>query len=146
MNFAGNPLFRELDRFNKEADDIYHDIAFKAGISNSAFMVLYYLWELGDGCSQKDICDRCFLSKQTTHSAVRKLEQEGLLQFCAGKGRDLHLVLTEQGNTFIQEKILPVAEAEQKAFSALTTEEQAELVRLNQKYLNQLRIHTRHLT
>lgn len=145
MDFVANPFSKELDRLNKQTDDLYHAIALKAGISDTAFMVLYYIRELGDGCLQKDICNRCFLSKQTIHSAVRKLEKSELLRSHAGKGRDRHLFLTENGEAFVREKVVPVFWAENRAFAVLTPQEQKELVRLNQKYLDQLRIQTQRL-
>ena len=71
MDITLNPVFRELDLLYKATDALYHNIALHAGVSNTAFLVLYHLWELGDGCLQKDICSRCYLiSKQTVHSAV----------------------------------------------------------------------------
>ena len=145
MGVVLNPLFKELDLQYKATDELNHDIALRTGVSHAAFLVLYHLWELGDGCLQKDICSRCFLSKQTIHSAVNKLVKNGLLLLRPGKGRDMHLLLTEQGHTFLEEKIIPVAEAENEAISSLTAEEQEELVRLNQKYVKLLYEKTRHL-
>ena len=145
MGVSVNPLFKELDQFYKESNELYHSIALRAGISDSSFMVLYYLWELGDGCLQRDICSRCFLSKQTIHSAVCKLEKDEFLQLRAGKGRDMHLSLTEKGNAFVRENIIPVAKAENEALAGLTMQEQKELVRLNQKYIKLLRSKTQHL-
>ena len=65
-------LRQDTERFNslyKEMDDIYHDIAFSLGLSDSAFVILYFISILGDGCLQKDICEVAYISKQTITAA-----------------------------------------------------------------------------
>ena len=134
-----HPLQQEFDRHYKEMNDLYHETARALGLSDSAQMILYTLCELGDGCLQKDICARCFLTKQTVHSAVRKLEKEGIVTLTAGKGRDMHLSLTESGRMLTEQTIVPLIDAESCTMDALTTEEQAALLRLTGKYLSALR-------
>ena len=56
---------KEFNRVYKEMDDLYHEIALKLGLSDSAFIILYALCEQGNGCLQKDICAQAFVSKQT---------------------------------------------------------------------------------
>ena len=58
----------EFNRLYKEMDDLYHDIALKLGLSDSALTIFYAICELGDGCLQKDICSQSFCSKQTINS------------------------------------------------------------------------------
>lgn len=70
----------EIQKFNrlyKEQDDLYHDIALYAGLSDSACSILYAICVLGDGCLQRDICREAFTSKQTINSSVRNLEKKG---------------------------------------------------------------------
>ena len=133
-----HPLQQEFDLLYKEMNDLYHAFAAAKGLSDSAQMVLYTICELGEGCLQKDICDRCFLSKQTVHSAVRKLAEEGILTMTPGKGRDMHLSLTEVGQALAERTVYPLAEAEFRALEALTPAEQAELIRLTRKYTTHL--------
>ena len=40
---------KELNKQYRETDRIYHEISTKAGLSDSAFMILYAITELGDG-------------------------------------------------------------------------------------------------
>ena len=65
-NTFGNEL-REFNCLYKEVDEIYHEIALKMGISDSGFIILYALAELGDGCLQKDIAKIYYISKQTVN-------------------------------------------------------------------------------
>ena len=50
------PGIREFNRLYKELDDLYHNLALRQGLSDSASIILYALYLLGDGCLQRDIC------------------------------------------------------------------------------------------
>ena len=139
MTFHIHPLQQAFNLLYKEMTDLYHESAVSMNLSDSAQMVLYTLCELGDGCLQKDICDRCYLTKQTVHSAVRKLELEGFITLTAGKGRDMHLSLTEAGHALAEKTVCLLAEAECRAMDCLSSQEQEELLRLTQKYVSAFR-------
>lgn len=143
MDLNIHPLQEEFDLLYKEMNDIYHEIALFMGLSDAAHTVLYMVCTLGEGCLQKDICARSFLPKQTVHSAVRKLEKEGLLSLSAGKGRDVRLYLTEAGVETARRCVLPVCEAELRVLDSMTPMEQAQLIFLTSKYVEQLRRQTR---
>ena len=53
---------REFNRLYKRLDDLYHSLSLKMGMSDSTFMILYTIAELGDGCSQKEICEQVYVS------------------------------------------------------------------------------------
>lgn len=132
-------LVQAYNQACKETSDLYHDIAQRMGLNNSAFDVLYAMCELQDGCLQKDICDRSYLTKQTVHSAVRKLIDDGILRMEPGKGRDMHLFLTEKGHTLVHETVIPFMAKEHEVFEAMTPEERQALVHLTRKYFVLLR-------
>lgn len=128
---------RELEEYNylyKEIEDVYHNLARKIGISDSAFDILYTIAALGDGCLQKDIAAKNSLSKQTVNSSIHNLEIEGLLSLAPGKGRDKHICLTEKGRAFLETHIFPIIEMENEVFSVLTPEETEMLLKLSRKY------------
>ena len=60
---------KELNKQYRETDRIYHEISMQSGLSDSAFMILYAIVELGDGCQQKDIADLYCYSRQTINSS-----------------------------------------------------------------------------
>ncbi len=136
-----HPGMKEYNRIFKECNYIYHDIALKLGLSDSGFDIFYTLCDIGDGCLQKDICDATMLSKQTIHSSVRKLADDGYLILKSGKGRDMHIFLTDAGKALIEDKIALAVQAENLAFTDMTDEEQAEFLRLNRKYAENIRKH-----
>lgn len=88
MESKQNRALKEFDSLYKMIDDVYHEIALSMHLTDSAFLILYCLLELGDGCSQKDICKLYSISKQTVNSSVKSLEDKGVLIRKAGVGRD----------------------------------------------------------
>lgn len=114
---------------------MYHEIALRNQLSDTAFLILYDLSEFGDGYLQRDIADKNCVSKQTINSATKKLEREGYLILKEGKGRDKHIYLTDAGRQLIQEKIEPVIHMENSIFEELSEKESRELLRLTKKYV-----------
>lgn len=76
------------NHINKKLIDIYHDASQRAGMSSSMFDILYSIVEMGDGCRQKDICQACYIPKQTVHSSIRKMAEDGYLTLESGRGRE----------------------------------------------------------
>ena len=116
-------LFQEFLRLDHQIEEFYHELAVRLGLSDSAFQVLWSVAELGEGCTQRDICRQFFLSKQTAHSSVRKLEQEGVLMLRPGSGREVAIFLTEKGKALVGEKVVPAMEAERAAARGLQAAE-----------------------
>ena len=133
------PKQNELNRLNKAISEFYHDLCVQLGISDSVFDIFYVIAVLGDGCCQKDICDYAFTRKQTIHSAIHKLEKEGMLCMNPGKGREMNIFLTPAGKQFIKEKIAPVFTMENEALSQMSSDETDLLLSLTEKYLDCLR-------
>lgn len=106
MESKQNRALKEFDSLYKMIDDVYHEIALSMHLTDSAFLILYCLLELGDGCSQKDICKLYSISKQTVNSSVKSLEDKGVLIRKAGVGRDIHLFFTEFGRESLDENFL----------------------------------------
>lgn len=135
-------LEKSLEDYNywwREIDELWHEMARRTGLSDSAFEILYSILELGEGCQQKDLCDINSVSKQTVHSAVKKLERDGLIEFGNEKDKEKRVYLTPLGKAFTKEKILPFAAMENAVFAEMPGEESRELVRLTRKYLEEFR-------
>ena len=128
---------REYNNLYRLGNELYHNVAVRMGLSDSAFDILYALDGLGDGCLQKDVCTASGLSKQTVNTSVHKLEQAGYVELRVEHGRGTHLHLT--GRALVAERIRPVAGAEEAAFAAMAPGECEELLRLTRVYLEHLR-------
>ncbi len=129
----------EFNQIHKEMDSLYHTMALNLNLSDSAFIILYALYEQEDGCLQKDICHDFCVSKQTINSSIKKLEQQGYVLLEQGSGRDKRILVTAKGRQLLEEKIRPVFEMEQQAFAQMESEEIHTLLRLNRKYCDMLR-------
>lgn len=134
MNFYQEPTLKEFNQLNKQIDQLYHKIAVKQNLSDSAFLILYSILELGDTCTQKDICDFIFLNKQTVNSSIQKLQKEGYIRLQSGAGREMQIFLTENGENLMKDKILPIVEAENKVFQEMLPTERSMLINLTEKY------------
>lgn len=135
--YISNPL-KEFNRIYKKANEIYHDIALRLGLSDSAFDILYSISELGDGCLQKDICNATCIPKQTIHSSIRQMEKSGYLTLSSGKGRSMHITLTDLGKRLLERTIYPVMQMEGEAFHCMTDEECQQMLALFGKYIQAL--------
>ena len=143
MEFKQTRALKEFDSLYKMIDDIYHEIALSMHLTDSAFIILYCLLELGDGCSQKDICKLYSISKQTINSSVKSLEDKGFLIRKAGNGRDIHLYFTEFGKKFADKHIGPVIDMENATFACMKPSECEQLLSLTRKYIQILQEHTK---
>lgn len=130
---------KEYNHIYKEANDIYHEIARKLQLSDSALDIFYTIFEMGDNCLQRDICKASCMPKQTVNSSIRKLQTDGYLTLSPGKGRSMHIHLTASGQKLIQEKLVPLIRIENDAFEDMTVEECEQLIHLNAKYNQTLR-------
>ncbi len=130
--------FIEYNRLYREFNNIYHDIASKLNMSDSAFEILYSICDLGDGCLQKDICTVTFLPKQTVNSSIDRLIDKGFITLTRGKGRNMHIHLTPDGRKLIEDTIYPVMRIENDAFSVLDKDEIKQLLTLHNKYITAL--------
>ena len=104
------------------------------GLSDSAFLILYAVAEFGDGCLQKEIAERYYISKQTVNPATKQLVSKGYLTMRRGRGRDMHLHLTA-GQQFVIQRLAPIFAWENRIFALLSPEERGELLRLTEKYV-----------
>ncbi len=137
-----NTLTEELRRFNYLAggiDRLYHEAAFKLGLSDSAMSVLYTLRGEGRPCPISLICRLAGASKQTVNSALRKLESDGVIRLDAVDGRQKSAALTDKGVKLADATVAKVIAVENRIFESWTEQERTEYIRLTQKYLDEFR-------
>ena len=79
---------RQLSEYNhvyKENTAIYRDLSVRMGMTESTFWILYTLRVEEAPVTQSDMCAILGYPKQTVNSALKKLEQEGLLTLSGGR-------------------------------------------------------------
>lgn len=140
-----HPQIREqLNHFYaiiKDLDALYSSFARSAGLSDSTFWILYYLWEETDECTQHSICEKWALSKQTVNNAIKDLERDGLIELTESTKdkRRKRISFTLKGVEFCETHVGRVYRIDQKIFEEMTEEERDSLIRSNAKYLDMLR-------
>ncbi len=119
-------MFERLHRINyltAETNALYHQASLKLGISDSAMRVLYTIYDHGESCLLSDVYKLSDMNKQTINSAIRKLEQEGVVFTRQNSGRTKKVCLTDRGKATVQETAARLAEMELSALSSWTQEE-----------------------
>lgn len=133
---------KDLRRFNNlitEIDGVYHEMALKLGLSDSAMQILYTICNYGDNCLLQEICRQSGLSKQTINSALRKLEAEDIVYLEAAGSRNKKVILTEAGKALSQRTALKVIKAENEIFASWSREDMDKYLELTEDFLIAMR-------
>ena len=125
----------------KETDALYSAVAERSGMSSAMFWTMYAVCSKDGPCAQKDVCGICAMSKQTVHSALKKLKAQGYLYLDVSPAdrRSKYIFLTELGERYRREKLYPLFEAEKSAFEGMDAAARAGLLQGSRAYLGQLR-------
>lgn len=127
-----------LRRFNYLAGEInalYHQASMRFSLADSVMDVLYTLCSTEGDCTVGDICRVSALPKQTLNSALRKLEQEGLVYLKNKDERTKFVCLTEQGAALAQATAAKIIQLENEIWAGWSEEEQELYLMLTERYL-----------
>lgn len=121
-------------------DAIYYRYASAFGVTETELCVLYSLLEHDGEYLQSDIGRDWHCSLQTVHTAIKNMEKKGLIELICqtGNKKNKYIHLTETGKELSNRIMVPLLDAEEKAFDMLSEEEQDILIPLWQKYANAL--------
>lgn len=139
MNSIMNERLRQFNYTAREIDQVYHKAALKLGLSDSALAVLYTICGEGSPCRISLIRRLAGMSKQTVNSALRKLENDGIIRLEAVDGKQKSAALTDKGREFAENTVARVITAENRIFESWTEQERENYIRLTQRYLNDFR-------
>lgn len=130
----------ELNALYKKYDYLYRGVAGRFGLSDAALGILYFVRMADGACSQSEICSLMMHSKQTVNSAIKRLEEEGLLVLACGEGNKKNklITLTAAGETLAEKTADRVIRAEQAALDGLTEEEQGIFLKLFAGFVGRL--------
>ena len=127
---------QEFISASKEIDDVYHMLALKFGLSDSAMWILCTMREANRELTQSEIAQEMSMSRQTVNSAIKSLEKQGYLRLEAVSGdrRNKILSFTEEGETFVKRTVDRVLSLEHQVFENLEVEEQEKITQILRKY------------
>lgn len=126
----------DFDRLLNGLDHIYSEFSRACGLSDCAYWMLVDTSTAGGSIAVSRLTSEWFYSKQTINSAIKTLTARGFatLGFAEGSRKNKVVSLTEEGRRFAERYALPALKAEQRAFGALETSEQREIMRLIGKF------------
>ena len=135
MEYKINEKVKCLNSMLCEIDSMYQSILLKKSLSDSEYVVLFSMLELGEGCLQKDIANNGYINKKTTNSTIKKLEKNGLITLKAGKYPNMHIYLTDSGKEYIQRHIVPIVNMQTNVMNSVPDSDFENLVETYAKYM-----------
>ncbi|MBD5115789.1 MAG: MarR family transcriptional regulator [Ruminococcaceae bacterium] len=126
-----------------ETNAAYHDASVKLGISDSASIILYTICNSGGSCLLSEICLLSGIKKQTLNSAIRKLEENGIVYLEAVDGKKKSVCLTEKGKMFSEKTVRKIIQMENEILEEWTEAERRLYIELTEKFLNGLKEKTK---
>lgn len=132
----------------KEAEDIYHNYAKSFHLSDTVFWVLYSLWEKESAYTQTELCADWSYPPQTVNSALKHMEQEGIIELVliSGSRKNKQIFLTPKGEALADKVIAPLIQAEQDSFAAMNLRERSNMLFAMQKHIALLKKNIEHIT
>lgn len=115
---------------------IYDDYARKAGISYNSLYILNAILQIKD-CTQKQICEKTLLPKQTVNNVVTAFYKSGYVELREfPENRRIKTIhLTKKGEKYANELIPHIHQADRVAMEALTEKQQDSLLHLMDIYV-----------
>lgn len=130
---------RLLNAYISETNAIYHEVAQALGLSDSVMQVLYTALTHGGSCTVREVCLLTGISKQTLHSALRKLEQKEFLRLEAVDGKQKRICLTEKGLALADQTARMELDLEASILESWSGADRDAYLRLTKRYLDDLR-------
>ncbi len=143
MNFT--QFNEEYNRLYKEEASLYHRLARHFNLSDSAFWVLYTLEAAQRPLTQTELCSYLSLTKQTIHSALKQLEQDGDIRLFEPPGRRKYLELTPEGQALAARTVRPALQLEELAFLVMAEKDRECLLALHRQRIELLLREAEHL-
>lgn len=114
----------------------YEDYAKSVDLNFTSLSILSALYET-ENCTQKMLCEQCFLPKQTVNTAVTAFYKKGWIrmQELPEDRRNKTIHFTEEGCREAEQILQKVHESERTAMGGLSEEEQGLLLALTRRYI-----------
>ncbi|MFP3918703.1 MarR family transcriptional regulator [Lysinibacillus telephonicus] len=133
-------LFTTIYRFNKLYVLKLQEICSPFGITPVQWLVIHHIYN-NEGCTSMDIVKEWSVEKPTVSSLVKKLHEQGLIQFKSGADkRQKYLSLSQEGQVLcgkVKEKVMNLQSFVTEPFSEeMVNEWSQQLAILEERMLN----------
>ncbi len=132
-------IMHRINYLNAELNALYHQASLKLGLTDSASIVLYAIYDNGEDCLLSDIYKQSGVSKQTVNSAIRNLEKKHMIYLEQHSGRAKKVILTDTGKEYVQKTIARLFDAEAATLASWTEEEISAQIGFMEKYIHSFR-------
>lgn len=130
---------KRLNHLVSETDAVYHEAALRMGMSDSTMQILYILCDRGGDCPLGEICSLSGISKQTINSALRKLEEEGIVYLEGMGGKRKRVCLTDKGRSRTERTVVRLIEIENGILDSWPKAELEQYLGSMERYLTTLK-------
>lgn len=130
-NYEFNVLYNQMT-------GIYHEIVKRVNLSECQFWILYALNVENKPLSQSEISEYLISPKQTIHSSIHKLIEDGYISLKETNGKKKYYSLTRKGKQLSKKTVLPVIQIEVEAFDTFSEKERNQFIMLFKKYSEKL--------
>lgn len=125
-------IARQVSQFCEEyhvINMVYEDYARTLDISYTSLQILTIIMSTKE-CTQKVICEKTFLPKQTVNAVVTGFYKKGIIELreMPSDRRNKTIHLTEEGTKYAGQIIPQIRKAEYAAFEKLTSEQRENLL------------------
>lgn len=122
-------LFNGIDR-------MYNDYAKSVKLSYTELAVLDVIYSHAEGCTQKQICDELFISKQNVNPIVGNLSDRGyvVLKGMPDDRRMKLIELTDEGTAYAESIVKPTWDAFRETLLGMKESDRGEFMRLVSVY------------
>ena len=124
-----NSLLKNSSMFSRKKDEnnsLYEYYARKNGLQGKSLLILTCLYYTKDGITQNTICEKTYSTKQVVNAAMKAFKEKGYIYFEEQEKdrREKIIKLTKEGYSYVSKILDPLREAEEKAISKLSSEQQ----------------------
>lgn len=126
---------KQFCRLRQDLEAVYDDYARMIGISYTTLFILNLISQYED-CTQKIICEKTMLPKQTVNNVIKKLMDQGYVQLEAfpENQKNKKIAFTEQGQAYAQPFIAHIETAECEAMNHFSESQQIEFINFMKLY------------
>lgn len=128
----------QIEEYFEEVDQIYEAYAKANGLTYITLTVLEAIYEMPDGCTQKQIVAATHYPKQTINLAIKSFLEDGYVELkeTSVDRRNKSVLLTEKGKVYAKRIAAPLVAAEAAAMNGLGKEKSEMLLCLLKEYCN----------
>lgn len=128
----------EFSTYLHEWNASYEDYAKSVGLSFTSLTILCAIHRT-EQCTQKLLCEQCFLPKQTVNATVSSFYKKGWIRLeeLPEDRRNKTIHFTELGHAEAERILSKVRQSEQQAMEHLTEEERRVLLSATRRYVTE---------